>query len=849
MPGMNLTREETAARAALLSVESYAIELDVTGTGATFRSTTLARFRCAEPGAETWIDLVADGIQEAVLNGTPLDTAALFDGTTLRLPGLAEDNELRVVADCTFMRTGEGLHRFVDPVDGETYLYSQFEVADSRRMFAVFEQPDLKATYQLTVTAPAHWQVVSVSPTPEPEPAADGAAVWRFAPTSRLSSYVTALVAGPYAVVRGEVGSRKGSVPANVYCRRTLAEFLDAEEILRITQQGFDFYEELFDLAYPFHKYDQLFVPEFNAGAMENAGCVTILEDYVFRSRVSEASVERRAITILHELAHMWFGDLVTMKWWNDLWLNESFAEFVSHVAAAEATSWTDAWTTFVTTEKTWAYRQDQLPSTHPIVAEINDLEDVEVNFDGITYAKGASVLKQLVAYVGREAFFSGIRTYFTTHAYANTTLHDLLVELERASGRDLSTWSALWLETAGVATLRPELTTAADDTFTSFSVLQEVPEQHPTLRPHRLGIGLYDLGEGGLTRRRYLEVDVDGASTPVPELFGEKRPDLLLLNDEDLAFAKVRLDDRSVQTLVAHIDEVAASLPRALCWGAAWDMCRDAEMRPRDYLRLVVEGIGSETDSSMLRTVLRQAEVVARLYVEPSFRQRAAQVLADGLQNLARQAAPGSDAQLQLVRAAAAAARTPEQLAFVAGLYDGTHQLEGLAVDTDLRWDLLHRLVAGGERGPEAVDAELVRDRTATGERHAAAARAAQPTAEAKAAAWESVVERDDLPNSLLVATIGGFAEPGQEELVAPYTERYFDALERVWAARTNETAQSIVVGLFPTLLADAELLARTDSWLAEHAAAPSSLRRLVLESRDGVARALRAQQRDAQD
>nr|WP_231126588.1 aminopeptidase N [Motilibacter aurantiacus] len=845
---MNLTRDEAAARASLLDVASYDIELDLTGSDRVFRSRTLARFSCSEPGAATFIDLVAPAVTSVTLNGAELDPAAVFDGTRITLERLAADNELVVVADCAYMNTGEGLHRFVDPVDGEVYLYSQFEVADSRRVFAVFEQPDLKAAYTFTVTAPAHWEVVSVSPTPAPEVSGD-TGVWRFAPTPRLSSYVTAIVAGAYAAVRGEVVSRKGSLPAAVFCRRSLAEHLDADVILELTQQGFTFFEELFDRAYPFDKYDQLFVPEFNAGAMENAGCVTILEDYVFRSRVPEAAVERRAVTVLHELAHMWFGDLVTMRWWDDLWLNESFAEYVSHLAAAEATKYTQAWTTFANTEKTWAYRQDQLPSTHPIVADINDLEDVEVNFDGITYGKGAAVLKQLVSWVGHEEFFAGIRTYFAKHAYANTTLADLLVELEASSGRDLAAWSGLWLETAGINTLRPVLEAAGDGTISSFAVRQEAPEGWPTLRTHRLGIGLYDLDGGALTRRRYVEVDVDGERTEVPELVGEDRPDLLLLNDDDLAYTKIRLDERSLATLVEHLAAFTDSLPRALCWAAAWDMCRDAEMRPRAYLDLGLAGVRTETDSSMVRSVLRQLETVARLYVDPGHRAQAGRALAEGTERLLRGAAPASDAQLQFARAFASAARDDGQLALVRALYEGTEQVEGLIIDTDLRWELLHRLVSAGVLGDAAIDAELQRDNTATGQRHAAAARAARPTTQAKAEAWAAVVDRDDLPNALQSATIGGFATPGQEDLLRPFVEPYFDAIEHVWATRTNETAQNIVLGLYPTLLADEELLARTDAWLEQASAAPPALRRLVLESRDGVARALRAQARDRQE
>ncbi|MGZ4597863.1 MAG: aminopeptidase N, partial [Actinomycetes bacterium] len=470
MPGMNLTRDEAQARARVVTVDSYDVDLDFTDGDSTFRSTTLVRFGCSEPGTRTFIDLVAPHVRELELNGRTLNPAEVFDGTRIVLDDLAEQNTLRVVADGRYMNTGEGVHRFVDPVDGSVYLYTQFEVADSRRMFAVFEQPDLKASFSFTVTGPAEWTVVSNAPTPEPEPVRDGVSRWRFPTTARMSSYITALVAGPYHRVDGEYRSGDRVVPLGVYCRASLAEHLDADTILEETRQGFEFFERVFAYPYPFEKYDQLFVPEFNAGAMENAGCVTHNEDYVFRSRVPAVAYERRAVTILHELAHMWFGDLVTMQWWNDLWLNESFAEYASTLAAAEATRWKTAWTTFANTDKTWAYRQDQLPSTHPIAAEINDLEDVEVNFDGITYAKGAAVLKQLVAWVGQDRFDEGIRRYFKAYEWGNTTLSDLLGKLEETSGRDLKAWSAEWLETAGVNTLRPELTVDDEGRFTSFA-------------------------------------------------------------------------------------------------------------------------------------------------------------------------------------------------------------------------------------------------------------------------------------------------------------------------------------------------------------------------------------------
>jgi aminopeptidase N len=844
---MNVTRDDAQSRARLVEVESYDVALDLTEGEVTFGSETTVRFRCTEPGARTFIDLVADQVDEITLNGRPLHPGQVYDGTRIALDDLAADNELRVRALCRYMHTGEGLHRFVDPVDKSVYLYTQFEVADSRRMFTVFEQPDLKATFAFTVTAPADWHVVSNQPTPEPEPVGLGNATWRFAPTERLSSYITALVAGPYTRIDGEYRDGDRVIPLGLYCRASLAPHLDADVILEETRQGFEFFERIFDMPYPFAKYDQLFVPEFNSGAMENAGCVTHNEDYVFRSRVPQVSYERRAVTILHEMAHMWFGDLVTMTWWDDLWLNESFAEWASTLAAAEATRWTSAWTTFANTDKTWAYRQDQLPSTHPIAAEIHDLEDVEVNFDGITYAKGASVLKLLAAWVGRDEFLAGIRQYFRAFAWGNTTLADLLGKLEETSGRDLKAWSAEWLETAGVNTMHPEFVVDDDGHFSSFTVVQTAPEQWPTLRSHRLAVGLYDRTDGGLVLRDRVELDVTGARTDLPELVGVAQPDLVLVNDDDLTYAKIRLDEQSLATLTESIGDFADTLPRSLCWSAAWDMTRDAEMSTQAYLTLVLRGVGRETDSSVMRTLLRQAETAAVLYTDPARRDDTRRRLADGLLDLVRAAEAGSDAQLQLARAFSSASMSEEHLAVVRGLLDGSDHLPGLTIDTDLRWHLLHQLVAAGLADELEVERELDSDDTATGRRQASAALAARPTPTAKAEAWNSVVAGDELPNAIQTAVIGGFSQAGQLDLLRPYVVPYFESLTRVWDERTNETAQNVVIGLFPTLLAEQSTVDAADRWLAAHGDAAPALRRLVGESRDGVARALRAQARDA--
>jgi aminopeptidase N len=848
VPGTNLTRDEAAERARLLSVSSYEVELDLTTGPETFASTTVVRFS-APPGSATFADLVAPQVERIVLNGRALDPAAVFADSRITLDGLEADNELMVQAVCEYSHTGEGLHRMVDPVDGGVSLYTQFEVPDARRVFANFEQPDLKAAFRFTVTAQDGWELFSNSPTPRPEPLGDGRAVWRFAPTERISTYVTALVAGDYHVVRDTYTSPDGTVvPMAVASRKSLAQYLDADEILDVTKKGFDYFQTVFDLPYPFPKYDQLFVPEYNAGAMENAGCVTFREDYVFRSKVTDAAYERRAETILHELAHMWFGDLVTMEWWNDLWLNESFATYASVRCQAEATRWTGAWTTFANVEKTWAYAQDQLPSTHPIVAEIRDLEDVFVNFDGITYAKGASVLKQLVAYVGDEAFINGLRTYFRRHAWGNTRLSALLGALEEASGRDLGAWSKAWLETAGPNTLRPVFTLAEDGTYASFSIAQEAPADYPTLRPHRIAVGLYDRGPGGLVRTRRVELDVDGALTEVPELAGAAQPDLVLLNDDDLSYTRIRFDERSVATLVQSIGEFAESLPRTLSWVAAWDMVRNAELPARDYVALLVSGAQRETDIGVLQSLQRQAKSAIDLYADPAWREEGAAKWASFAHQQLFASAPGSDVQLSWARTLAAVARSHEHLELISGLLAGTESIDGLEIDTDLRWALLHRLAATGRAPDSQIAAEEENDPTAAGKRHAASARAAVPTVEAKAAAWSAMVDSDGLPNETLLAVIMGFRQPDQRQLLAPYADRFFEAVAGIWAGRTPHMAQLLVNGLYPTLIVEQRVVDAVDAVLAQdEAAVPAPLRRLLGEQRDGTLRTLRGQALDA--
>jgi aminopeptidase N len=844
VPGENLTRAEAQERKALIDVHSYEIDLDLTTGAETFASTTTVRFS-ATKGTSTFIDAITRTVHAVILNGEPLDPREVSDGVRIQLHDLAAENELVVVADALYTNTGEGLHRFVDPVDGEVYLYTQFEVPDSRRVFAVFEQPDLKATFQFTVRAPAAWQVVSNQPTPEPEVEGDEA-TWVFPATPILSSYVTALVAGPYAVVRDELVSSDGRViPLGIYSRKSLSQFLDADYIFEKTRQGFAFYEEHFAYPYPFEKYDQLFVPEFNAGAMENAGAITFTETYVFRSKVTDAIKERRVVTILHELAHMWFGDLVTMKWWNDLWLNESFAEWASTLATAEATEWHEAWTTFQAMEKSWAYKQDQLPSTHPVVATINDLEDVQVNFDGITYAKGGSVLKQLVAWVGLEQFMAGVAAYFAKHEYGNTELSDLLTELETTSGRDLSAWSKLWLETAGVNTLRPELEVTEDGEITSFAVLQSADPAYPTIRPHRLAIGFYTLRGGKLQRDHRIELDVDGERTEVPELVGMHRPDLILVNDEDLAYAKIRLDERSLAVAMEHLEDIDDPLARALVWGAAWDATRDAETKASDYVQLVLNNIGSETESTTLRTTLTQLTTAARYYVAGQRRDETIEAVGDGLWILAQAAAAGSDAQFQFVKFFANIASTDDHATTLQALLDGSLRLDGLEIDTDLSWELLEGLVLTGRAGEREIAAALEKDNTANGQQAAARARATIPTADGKRAALETALTDDAIPNTVLRNMGIGFQHFTEPAAFADLVEPYFENLTRIWKERSYKIAEYVIVGFFPAAQASPELVGRARAWLEANPENPA-LRRLVIEELAGIERALRARERD---
>jgi len=856
---VNITRAEAQQRSHLIVSHTCRVTVDLTGRGlddnplddpdATFISTSTVRFSSGT--GQSWLDFIADELLDAWLDGVQLPREA-HDGTRLTLDLEEGEHQLTVTGLCRYSRTGEGLHRFVDPADQKIYLYTQFETADARRMYACFDQPDLKASFELTVVAPQDWKIYSNSPTPTPTPGPDGFATWEFAATPPIASYITALVAGEFHVHSGTVHSAKGDLGADLVCRESMAPHLDIERIRTTTQRGFEVYEQAFGRPYPFDKYDQLFLPEYNAGAMENAGCVTFRDEYLFRSRVTEADYAKRDNTILHELAHMWFGDLVTMRWWDDLWLNESFAEWAAYYCQGEIAKrydGDDPWTSFANMRKLWAYRQDQLPTTHPIAADMVDLATVDQSFDGITYAKGASVLKQLVAYVGEPQFLDGVRAYFDAHEWGNTQFSDLLGALEQASGRDLSEFSAQWLESTGVNLVRPEVEVDEEGRFTKFDVIQTGAGADAVLRTHRMAVSQYDLHPDDLVFRDSHEIDISGERTTVEALVGQKRPDLVLLNDRDLSYVKVRLDDRSLATVKEHLADISDPLARAVVWTSAWDAWRDAEMSSADYVDLVLRGLRTEDDPTAILNQLRQAHLAVTGYSAPEQRPALRAKLVAGLAELLKGARPGSDLQLALADAMIAAVDSPAGAELLAGWLRGEEVPPELPIDADRRWGIITSLARLGIIGSGEIDAEAARDQTISGAESAAGARAALADPEAKAEAWRLATDDPDVPNGTHLAVAANFWKYGQEELLRDYPDAYLRLCEQIadssgsWAQRGHVARQTALLYLWPTMLADREWLAKVDEW-REGRELPEQVSRVLRESYDNAERALRVQE-----
>ena len=803
------------------------MRLDLTTGDETFGSDTTVTFRCSRPGSSTFIEFIGPAVSKAELNGNALP-AGSFDGGRLQLPNLARDNTLTVSCTASYMDDGTGLHRFQDPVDDRVYIHSQFASYDAHRAFACFDQPDLKGTYAFSVKAPDDWVVVSNTPGKR-----DGS-VWSFPTTKVMSTYLAAIVAGHYHSVHQD---HRG-IALGIYCRQSLMKYLDPDEIFEVTRQGLDYFEERFGYPYVFGKYDQLFVPEFSAGAMENAGCVTFTEQYVFRSRVTEGMRMRRCETILHEMAHMWFGDLVTMRWWDGLWLNETFATYMGNLGNVEATRFKSTWNWFAMSYKAEAKAQDQLPTTHPIVADIPDVESVLLNFDAITYEKGGSVLKQLVAWVGEDAFFRGVEAYFKRHEYGNTELTDFLAPLEESSGRDLKAWSRMWLEEAGVNTMSAKLKTEGTR-IKSAALVQAAPKNHPTLRPHRLRIGLFDVQGNALVRRSYVELDVQGASTPVPQLAGEQAPDLILLNDGDLTYTKIALDERSLATLKTHLAGLDEPEARAILWEALWDMVRDAELRTAEYVEISLANMDVEIDAAILGSLIGRMSTAIHTYGDPHRRASLREGVAQRAKERMSRVAPASDMQLLWATAFIGAARQRDDVAWVKGLLDGSTKLDGLTVDFGVRWSTINALATIGEASEDLIAAELKRDPTDLGRRAAASARAARPVAEAKAEAWAAVTG-DDLSLAMKRAIASGFHRADQEQLLSAYVEPFFQSLLPIWESKVIEEALQFVKSMYPDMVVTRAVVDLTDTWLKKEL--PGPVRRSLLESQDDLKRVLRA-------
>ncbi|MYS23661.1 MULTISPECIES: aminopeptidase N [unclassified Streptomyces] len=821
-----LLRTEAVIRARLLDVRSCFVALDVSRGDRIFRSTTVIRFACAEPGAESFVEIEPAVLHRVELNGRALDPAVV-GANRLRLPDLAAENELLVDADMAYSHTAEGLHHFTDPADGAGYVYASCGPDLAPKIFACFDQPDMKAPFTFTVTAPDGWTVIGNG---SADQRADGR--WEIAPVGPISTYLTTLVAGPLHAVRAE----HDGIPLGLYARRSLAAELDREapDLFEVTRASLDRLHELFEERYPFGGYDQAFMPEFNWGAMENPGCVIFRDEMLFRSAPTDAQRTLRAVVVCHEMAHMWFGDLVTLGWWDDVWLNESFAEVLGYRIAAEATRYTDSWTLFAARRKSWGYDADQRPTTHPVAATgATSAAEALSGFDGISYAKGASALRQLAHRLGDERFFAGLNAYFAAHRWGNADLGDFLAALSTAdSSPDVSDWADLWLRTSGVDTLRIEVE-AADGAVTSAVLVNNGS------RPHRVRIGVYVWDGAAITARQRLDASVDpGGRTPLPELAGAPRPALLLPNDGDLTWARIRLDEQSAATVAASLSAVRDELARAVLWEHARHLTRSAELPADRYLRMVADHLPVETSDSVLEAVLTFAtdHVVAR-YLDPADRPAALVLLGDTARAVLTRPDAGRGLRIAALHATIATATGDDRLAELTGWLAGRDLPGGLPFDADLRWAALARLAATGAAGEEQIAAEQSSDASDTGEQGAARARAALPDDAAKDRAWRRLFTPGALSNRLLAATAEGFWRSGAPQRQQDYVRRYFEQIPAV-GDRGGAVVKALGQGLFPTGAATADTLRAAEACLARPDVTPL-LRRHLADGLDDLRRA----------
>jgi len=828
-----LTQAEAEARAARVTNTSYQLALDILRGAETYRGDVTITFDLAGDG-NLFLDYRGKTIHRLTVNGAPLDPD--WTGYRLTLPGdtLQQSNSVTIAYENDYDHGGDGFHQFKDPEDGEEYLYSNFEPYEAHRLFPCFDQPDIKATYQLSVSAPSEWEVVANSRQVGSTSLHDGRSRRDFEQTRPFSTYLFALIAGPYHATL----AMHGDIPIGLYCRKSLVRYLDAENIFTITRQGLDFYAEFFDLPYPFGKYDQIFVPEFNSGAMENVGAITHNEYMIYRDPPTENQRRRRAETILHEMAHMWFGDLVTMRWWNDLWLNESFATYMSYLSMTSATRFTTAWQDFNAAIKNWAYRQDQLVTTHPIAGQVADTEQTFLNFDGITYGKGASVIKQLVATIGMDGFREGMRHYFRTHAYGNATLAQFLASLEAGSGKDLKEWSKAWLETASLNTI--SATWEADgERLTKLSLLQSAPAGYPTIRPHQMEVGLIREDTSGITVTS-LPASIATTEADVPVPAGLAKPSLVFPNYNDHDYAKVTLDAESVAFVKAKMERVTDPMLRQLLWSSLWDMVRDQRLKSTDFLRVVAEKLPLEGDIALLDPVLGQAMAAVSRYVPAELRDREAHDLFLGVLAALR-AAPKGDAQIIWGRSLVGTAIIREDIEFLGRLADGLEQIEGFTVDQDMRWSIATRFVGYGLPGAaERIAAEIERDPSDRGQRARLRAETSVPDPAVKAAAWEKFLGNGYGSFHLTRAAMEGFNWNCQRELLEPYVEKFFEAVPAVFRRDDLSFAEDYFGALFPGYRVEKATLERSRRLLADTPADMPALARIIRETNDDLGRSI---------
>ncbi|MDR3128139.1 MAG: aminopeptidase N [Bifidobacteriaceae bacterium] len=848
MDGINLLYAQAEERSRVISNPRYEIAVDLTLSETYFSSITYIQFNAVK-GTTTFVDFIASEIYTIIFNGTELNPKQHYKNNRIILEDLQDKNTLVIRAKCLFSNTGEGLHRFVDPVDNQAYCFSQFEVPDACRVFACFDQPDLKGTFKFTITAPSHWEVISNMPTPEATPTnfksydKKSCSIWSFKPTLKLATYVTAIVAGPFAKWRDYLINADGrTIPLGLYCRQSLSQFMDAENIFNTTKLGFKFFANVYNFPYPFAKYDQIFCPEFNAGAMENAACVTLRDDYIFRSKVPDSTKARRDETVLHELAHMWFGDLVTMKWWNDLWLNESFANFMSYYCCLNATHWTDAWVSYAMIEESWGMTQDQQSTTHPIVSDIRDLDDIRVNFDGITYAKGGAVLRQLVAYVGLKEFFNGVQSYLTNHAYSNATLSDLIAEIEDKSGKNLRSWSLSWLERAGINTIKPEIH-QSNNKITKFILHQTATRSHPTLRPHRLRLGFYNRVDNKIIRTEYIDVDIDGPLTHIYEIDGKNMPDLLIINDDDLTYSKIRFDKKSFTTIKNDLKKVDDPMARAVIITTFWDMLRDSELSAQEFIDTILPILSVENSHSIISRTLSFIGSAIDFYISRDIKDNYNRKYLDFLLQIALSAKPNSSEQLQLISTFAARAISKKDGEILRQILQNELVLKGLKIDQDLRWKLLIGQIRCGVATKSDINNELKTDPTAKGELLATFAESAIPSQKHKDNIFQQIIQANQLSNYTLTYKISGFLDVPKPSLLEKYVDKYYNSISQIWDKKDFTTASTIITGLYPSILANEKLLASGKAWLKQNTNKPDALKRLVKENIDSTARALKVQ------